>query len=98
MKYETGRDAATAAANGSVHGFRDELGSHVIRERPPDDFFRGRVDHGREVPEPAPDIDVGDVAVSGVVRHGWLKCPFDKVREWCRETIAPGSRGCAFAT
>jgi hypothetical protein len=48
----------------------DELGAHVIGERPPHDAAAGEVDDGGEVGPALPGGDVGDVATPAGVELG----------------------------
>jgi len=58
---------------GHLQGVFDELGAHVIGERPADDSSRGEVDHRRQVREAFPWRDVGDVADVATVGD-WAGC------------------------
>ncbi len=63
-----------------LEGVLDELGTHVVGDLPADDLLRVAVDHGREVDEALPGMDVGDVADELHSRPVGGEVPFHQIR------------------
>ena len=86
MKDDPGPDPASTLHR-SMQRVNDEIGSHLVGERPPDNWLRGRVDDRREEPEPAVNPEVGDVGVVDNIRLARLEASFDEVGEPVRAPV-----------
>ncbi len=65
---------------GHRQGVGDQLGAHVVGDRPPDHPPRVQVDHGRQVHPAVPTLHIGDVAAPPLITLPGGEVPADQVR------------------
>ena len=82
--------AGQAASDGEVEGVADQVGTHVVGHRVPDDLAVVQVDDRGQVEPPLPRGQVRDVPDQSSARCRGGEVPADQVRYRCRDGIGPG--------